>query len=47
MRRSFKPLVKPRRQRRLFVRRERDDDVNERDDAILNLGGEEKQALAR
>jgi hypothetical protein len=29
-----------RRERRRFVRRERDDEVNEREEAILNLGGE-------
>jgi hypothetical protein len=47
MRRSFRPRVKARSERRWLVRRERDDDVNEREEAILNLGGEEKQAPAR
>ncbi len=43
MRRPFRPPVKARRERRWLVRRERDDEVNEQD-AILNLGGEDKQA---
>ena len=43
MRRSFRPPVKARRERRRFVRRERDDEVGEQD-TILDLGGDEKQA---
>jgi hypothetical protein len=42
MRKSFRPPVKARRERRWLVRRERDDELNEQD-AILNLGGEDKQ----
>jgi hypothetical protein len=47
MRRSLKPHLKGKRERRWLVRRERDDEVTEREDAILNLGGEEKSASAR
>lgn len=43
MRNTFRPSVKARRERRYLVRRERDDELSEQD-AILNLGGEDKQA---
>jgi hypothetical protein len=43
MRESFRPPAKTRRERRRFVRRQRDDEVGEQD-TILDLGGDEKQA---
>jgi hypothetical protein len=45
MRKSFRPPVKARRERRWRVRRERDDELSEQD-AILDLGGAEKQAAS-
>lgn len=41
MRKSFRPPVKARRERRWLVRRERDDELSEQD-AILDLGSAEK-----
>ncbi len=43
MRKTFRPPVRMRRERRRLVRRERDEESNEQD-AILDLGGEDKQA---
>ena len=45
MRKTFRPPVKARRERRWLVRRERDDEPGEQD-AILNLGCEDKQAAS-
>ena len=45
MRKTFRPPVKTRRERRLLVRRDRDDELGEQD-AILNLGCEDKQAAS-
>ena len=45
MRKTYRPPVKMRRERRWLVRREHDDELNERD-AILNLGCEDKQAVS-
>jgi hypothetical protein len=47
MRRFFRAPVRAKRERRWLVRRGRDDEANERDDAILTIGGEEKQVSAR
>ena len=47
MHRPFRPPVKARRERRWRVRREPDDEQTDRDDAILDLGGEEKPAAQR
>ncbi len=43
MRKSFRPRVRVRRERRRFLRRERDEEPNEHD-AILDLGGDDKEA---
>ncbi len=43
MRKTLRRPVKARRERRWLVRRERDDELSEQD-AILNLGAEDKQA---
>lgn len=43
MRKTFRAPVKGRRRRRWLVGPERDDELSEHD-AILNLGGEDKQA---
>ncbi len=43
MRKTFRPPVKLRRERRWLVRREREDEAGEQD-AILDLGCAEKQA---
>ncbi len=45
MRKSFRPSIKARRERRWRVRRECDDELSEQD-AILDLGGAEKQAAS-
>jgi hypothetical protein len=45
MRKTFRPPVKARRERRWLVRCERDDELGEHD-AILNLGCEDKQAVS-
>ena len=45
MRKTFRPPVQARRERRWLVRRERDDELSEQD-AILNLGCEDKQAVS-
>jgi len=45
MRKTFRPSVKVRRERRWLVRRERDDELGEQD-AILDLGHAEKQAAS-
>jgi hypothetical protein len=42
MRKTFRPPVKARRERRWLVRRERDDELSEQD-AILDLGRADKQ----
>jgi hypothetical protein len=43
MRKFFRPPAKASRKRRWYVRREHDDELSEQD-AILELGGAEKQA---
>jgi hypothetical protein len=45
MRKSFRPPVKARRERRWLVRSERDDESSEQD-AILDLGHAEKQVAS-
>lgn len=45
MRKTFRPSVKARRERRWLVRRERDDEPGEQD-AILDLGCAEKQVAS-
>ena len=45
MRKSFRPPVKARRERRWLVRRDRDDELSEQD-AILELGHADKQAVS-
>jgi hypothetical protein len=46
MRKTYRPPAKARRERRWLVRRERDDELSEQD-AILNLGGEDKPSAPR
>ena len=45
MRKTFRPPVKARRERRWLVRRERDDELSEQD-AILDLGRADKQGAS-
>jgi hypothetical protein len=45
MRKTFRPPVKPRRERRWLVRRDRDDELGEQD-AILDLGRADKRGAS-